>query len=363
MGLENARSDHSSVVVRIFRGDVCLGTGFLVHPDHILTCDHVTDRGTDEPLKVRFADGGFQAGVVEAVSEAHDLALIRIPKQQARTPVCFLKGLKVHHENALRKLNWRAIGYDLRDSEVFLSAASAGREPAFQWDDKTGTLLDVQVDLGLPSGFSGGPVSIEARGKALCIGISTRGGLDSVRSRIRLADCIVGFLEKSGLEVASQDASETFGPREIPPAIARQRPNSNEGRKQNRLWLWLATISLAAAAACAGIYLVQKLLPEKPSITRPLEAPPNMGKRGNLKPEPTVLPFYRVQIMMYSSATPPQLRINKKPVTPAEYNGRTAVIRLHPGIYQVDAYYPDKICTAVVSVTRDMNTEAECHLK
>lgn len=358
MRTENARNDYSSVVARIFRGETCFGTGFLVHSDRVLTCLHVTERDRDKLLRVRLNGGGFEAGVVEAKSEAHDLALIPVSAQEARTPVCFLIGLKTHHENALRKLNWQAIGYNLRDSETFLSVASVCREPAFQWDNKTGTLLDVQVNLGLPAGFSGGPVFIETRGKTLCLGISTLGGEDRDKSRIRLADCIVGFLKESGLAVESRDANEVLGPKEIPAVLAQQQAISNGVGKRNRFWRWMATIGLPAAAFFAGLYLFLKpapnVIPPRQQFVEPDQ------KRVSGTP---ALPFYKVQIMMYSSATPPQLYVNKKRAKLDGYDGRTATLRLHPGSYQVEADYIDRICTAIVPVTGDLSTEAECHLK
>lgn len=363
MGFENSCDDPSVDVARIFRGDVCIGTGFLVSPDRVLTCSHVTDLDPDKLLRVRLAGGGFLSGIVEATSEAHDLALIRIPGQEARKPLCFLTGLKRSHEDTLRSLTWLAIGYDLRDSETFLSAASVGVDPKFQWDNKTETLLEVQVDLGLPNGFSGAPVLIGIPGTTLCIGIATQGGVDRPKTRIRLVDCIVGFLQGSGLDVESQDASEALEPKAISAALARQKQTTKDRAKQHRSWTWATAICLAAVAAFAGLYLFPK---PKPNVIPKPEPTPNLVSKEPIPAPPkhvSLQPFYTVQIMMYSSATPPQLRINKKPATLEGYDGRTATLRLHPGIYQVDANYLDRICTARVSVTRDLSTEAECQLK
>lgn len=337
MGTGSTRNDHSSVVVRIFRGDMCMGTGFFVRPDHVLTCFHVIDGETDKPLRLKLVGDTFQTGVVEATSEAHDLALIRIPCPQAAAPVCFLIGLKTQYENVLRNLNWQAIGYDLRDSDTFLSAASAGREPAFQWDNKTGTLLDVQVNLGLPAGFSGGPVFIETQGKTLCLGISTLGGMDRDKSRIRLADCIVGFLEESGVEAASLDAYDVF-PREIAPKLARPRPTIHDERKPGRFWMWAAALGLASAV-CVGLYFYVK-----PAVVTPD-------------------PSYKVQILLASSTIPPKLLINRELRAPESYDGQNAIFRMRRGKYQIEADYPDKTCAAEVTVTGDLSTKADCKTK
>ena len=356
MPSENVPSDHSASVARIFRGEEFEGTGFLVSPDCVLTCFHVVDRHRDKPLGVRLSDGTIRNGALEAISETevHDLALIRISGLQARNPVCFLIGLKTHHEKALCKLSWQAIGYDSRDSETFLSGASVCREPAFQWDSKTGTLLDVQVNLGLPSGFSGAPVLVEIPGEILCIGIATQGGIDSAKSRIRLADCVVGFLQESRLEVRSQDASIAL-PKA--PALSRWRVNSPAGEKQNHTRMWVAAIGLLAAVviAFAGLYVFPKFAHDENRVVQNTQT-----ANQPVVPPP---PFYRARIMMYSSATPPKFYVNKKLATVDGYDGRTATFRLHPGTYQVEADYLDRICTAVISVTRDMGTEAECHLK
>jgi S1-C subfamily serine protease len=349
METEDADNDRNSFVARIFRDETFIGTGFLVHADRILTCFHVTkDLDIKETLKVRLSGGTLHTGRVVGTNEAYDLALIEIPMQAARTPVRFLIGLKTEHEGTLRQLNWQAIGYDLRDSETFLSVASVGHEPAFQWDSKTGTLLEVQVNLGLPVGFSGGPVLVEVGENTFCLGISTLGGTDRPKSRIRLADCIVGFLQGCGLALKTQAVHEVF------PSLPRQRSSCNAG-KRNRSWRWVAAVGLLAVAAFAGLYPFLKPAPRQPSL----------AKEQTPVPATTVLPFYQVKIMLYSSNAPPQLYINKKRATLDAYDGRTATLHLHPGNYRVEADYDsiDKICTATVSVPRDLSTEAECHLR
>jgi cell division protein FtsN len=111
---------------------------------------------------------------------------------------------------------------------------------------------------------------------------------------------------------------------------------------------------LLVAVVFAGLYLFLKLQHD---------AKPNTPQTANTGPVLPPLPRYRVQIMMYSRSTPPQLYVNKEPSALDGYDGRTATLRLHPGSYEVEADYIDRICTAVVSVTHDMSTEAECHLK
>jgi hypothetical protein len=221
--------------------------------------------------------------------------------------------------------------------------------------------MDVQVNLGLPAGFSGGPVLIEVQRRTFCLGISTLGGEDRPMSRIRLGDCIVGFLQESGLEVEMKDADEvfktdkTFKAREVDPRLAQQPANIVGPVKPDHFWRWAASLALLVVAAFAGFYHSLK-----PALNQPAIAP-----HPTPVPAVTVLPSYQVKIALYSSNTPPQLFINKKQAILNAYDGRTATLLLHPGNYRVEANYDsvDKICTAIISVPRDLSTEAECHLK
>jgi hypothetical protein len=167
---------------------------------------------------------------------------------------------------------------------------------------------------------------------------------------------LIGAIQATPLRQMSEEGKN---PNIALTAGREQRQNREDVKKQKRSWILVAVIGLVVATTFAGRYLFLKPMPipvpPKPIDTGQTAAP-------SKTPSPT-LPFYRVQIMMYTSATPPQLRIGKKPVALDGYDGRTATLRLHPGSYQVDAYYLDRICTAVISVTRDMSTEAECHLK
>jgi hypothetical protein len=196
-----------SFVARIESAGEFLGTGILIAPQYVVTCFHVV--GPEEMVQrdyVLFFGSGKDSveqrpGAVEAVSPSHDLALLRLDECATGRPVQLVRGLTTSPERDLSALEWHVLGYSRRDARHFLRSVRMESPRHFSSDHQSGVLIDAQVGGGLHAGFSGGPVVLVGKGAWLCLGMACLGGEGAATSRIILADCIVGFLEKRNVEI------------------------------------------------------------------------------------------------------------------------------------------------------------------
>jgi hypothetical protein len=362
-------TDRASIA-RIKSEGEFMGTGILVAPDYVLTCDHVVRAGDDELPKVTVELGEVRDGRVVAFSDSHDLALIHLAYPVQGEPVQFVAGLKKGHTRALLDASWEAVGYSVRDSQDFLRNYPINGTLFIAHDESSGSLLDAQSEGGLPEGISGSPLFIETAGYKACVGMAYYGGEYAAKSRVILADCIVGFLEYCRVNMATPIHADDFlgrqdalkgKPRRVPPVLGSQPPTKKTNQPQSpKPWIaaGLAVVLVLLAGLIYWVNRPRSIAPQ--SVERPYELVRQTPNKETSPPK--AVPRFEVTIRTYMGADTPRFSINGKIARPDQYDPGKAVFNLAAGSYEVRAEYPDQTCIAFFSVPAVKQTEAQCHL-
>lgn len=200
----------AKVKVRRAGGPEFCGTGILVSEQHLFACAHSllnitarqwTEQSNEfcedlpEAVYIVFSDEPQAAALRATVIylSSPDIALIRLDRAVARTPVRLLEGLQRQHEDALRESRSLVVGFTAQYPDR-LAASALERFVAFTWSSKTNHLLDIQVEGGRPAGMSGAAALTYAGNQWACFGMVYLGGESAPNSRLISASALLETL-------------------------------------------------------------------------------------------------------------------------------------------------------------------------
>src|SRR5205823_8110636 len=208
--------DHRSIA-RIFlmEGDSAefRGTGFLVTPQHVVSCAHVlcghiqwTEEKAEGPHD-QMADVSLSFGEnpesddcrmgTRVICSKPDLALITLDKPVRSHPVRLVSGLTSDHKAALTHAKKHVIGFS--QMEDSLQDRDVEGRLGFIAEFHTQRVRRIQVNGGLLRGMSGSPFLVESGGEAVCLGLAFLGGDGASRSCLIAAGTMIEFLQRWGV--------------------------------------------------------------------------------------------------------------------------------------------------------------------
>ncbi len=351
-------------------GGRAIGSGFLIDDWHVLTCFHVVETAGRECDEVRvFFSGNAQYGATRAGGgPAHDLAIFKLHKEvQDITPVRFLSGMTSDYEQKLSAIPWVATGFALEDFQYRKEARIEGPR---SYTVAGATLTHAQVTMGLPEGFSGGPVLVSSGNEWFCLGVSLRGGADRATSRVLLGDCVIGFLTEiqalGGLDrVPAAFALPQFFDRltrkGVPPRVEHVTHEPVRGDVGKRAAV-LLVVALIVLATLAGLWQAGFFRPQ-PNIQT--QTPDGQKQKPAPSPVPSAPPpkTYLVSVALPLIVDTPIFRVDRKRVDPASYSGGIAGFRLAQGHHHIEVDYPDRSCSADLLVPEEQSVSPPCPLK
>lgn len=144
-----------------------LGTGILVSGKFVLTCGHVLDDSI--AVEVVSREGRLSARV-QKIDESLDLALLEL-MQPISAPKAKFTEISFHPEMVVL-----AVGVQANPGKPDELAIAEIELKYRNKNDAGGKVLDIQLEGGARSGYSGGPVVVEKDGALLCVGVTRMGG-------------------------------------------------------------------------------------------------------------------------------------------------------------------------------------------
>jgi hypothetical protein len=214
-------------IVKITRDGVH-GTGFMVAPDTIITCKHLSSGiSQKEPVSsVKYDDLNISTESNEhlyvetiLVHPAEDIALLKLKNHaQSVTTTVFLSELPWHR---LVKLDLSALGYGG-------TSGSLRKIPSLKVQgtvlNKKGDLDNIQFGTGAIEGMSGGPVYVESDGNMFIVGMLYLGGERAPSSRMIASNILCAFLEENRIIPKKQPAWQALPPVRTLPHEYVERP-------------------------------------------------------------------------------------------------------------------------------------------
>ncbi len=226
-------------VLRVLAGELetaalFLGTGILVAPDRVLTCRHLVldrdpmGRATDvlrSDLQVETSDGRqVDAKHPPFMDPAWDLALLELEHPLGAEIPPFLWGLTRALEPSLRSASLSVIGYAQVEHHGPLWQHPVGNLFRLaSYREGSETLTQLQLSGGIPAGCSGAPALLPMGDNWAYVGTVYLGGERAAASRLIMADPVVEFLAKAGLEEFSMvDATRALAVSPLDARVAEQ---------------------------------------------------------------------------------------------------------------------------------------------
>lgn len=136
------------------------GTGFLVTPERLFTCNHVVKNAGNDPVVVTFPHGRYEA-MVELVDAENDCALLRLTRPVPRSHA---QPLVLANTTVGKGASWEAYGFPSATGLAGLLIDGRVQDPTGQDQSlrQAVVLQSAAVTAGSwLSGFSGSPVLIE----------------------------------------------------------------------------------------------------------------------------------------------------------------------------------------------------------
>ncbi len=144
-----------------------LGTGILISARFVLTCGHVLHDSTSANV---ISQAGCTAARVQKVDECLDLALLELARPISAAKAKFtdspLQPGAVLLAAGVQETPGRP--EELSVAEIELKYKNK--------NDADGKILDIQLEGGARSGYSGGPLIAEESGSSRCVGVIRLGG-------------------------------------------------------------------------------------------------------------------------------------------------------------------------------------------
>jgi tetratricopeptide (TPR) repeat protein len=189
-----------------------LGTGVLISPTRVLTCNHVivekdSHRRPTSKLHQNFSvrdpqhrpipcqPGASQAG--PAGGQTPDLAVLYLarPLQALAPPLLTQITPDLWPRIAGATANVSALGYTNDHPNVTLKSYTVSQHTTQGFNLDSGELVDAQMSGGWPSGCSGGPILLEIDNHCYWLGVAYLGGSQASSSRMITAQIIASFLQ------------------------------------------------------------------------------------------------------------------------------------------------------------------------
>lgn len=210
-------------VVRIVARGACLGSGFIVGRNAILTCAHVvhdprlgqlapeqlTVVVESAPAKPSSETHQARVGQVrhrwrQAAKSSDDYALLSTLDPLEAEPLTFLEGLT---SAALAGLSGHLCVHGYRGIEGEPGMASGLRVRGTRWlQEPLALLRTAQLDGGLPAGLSGAPVLVGTTEGLSVAGMVMLGGEGAASSAFYGTDLLLAFLRAEGVEPKTRPA-------------------------------------------------------------------------------------------------------------------------------------------------------------
>ena len=144
-----------------------LGTGILISYRFVLTCGHVLDDFTSVQV---ISQEGSTSARVQKVDDSLDLALLELTHPISASKAKFT-------DSPLQPgAVLRAVGVQVTPGQPEQLSVAEIELKYQNKNDADGKILDIQLEGGARSGYSGGPVVVEEGGALRCVGVMRFGG-------------------------------------------------------------------------------------------------------------------------------------------------------------------------------------------
>lgn len=192
--------------------ELSFGTGIVVGPRHVVTAGHVVGKSARDVRTVVFTHDWERESEISATILARhpvlDLALLEISEPINCKPLPWVRGNPGRHEFP-SGVYFCAYGFPAESGGQSLCCQRlADKNPSFGFEIGTGKMVRVQLEKGLPHGYSGGPVMLHVRAQEACFGLARLGGGGAATSVIIPADEVLPFLAEQNLSVEAFAASD-----------------------------------------------------------------------------------------------------------------------------------------------------------
>ena len=226
-------------------GDI--GTGVVLDADgHILTNHHVVEAaGQDGTVNVTFGDGSTAEAKVIGLSEANDLAVIRVDGVRNLTPAVFARSSALEVGQSVV-----AAGAPLGLSESVTSGiVSNTARPVRSGSNNDAVYLAVQTDAAINPGNSGGPL-VDLNGAVVGIN-SSIAGTGSQSQGSQSGNIGIGFAVPS--DVAVRVAADLIASGSSPNAALGVTVAGSDSALSTAAGVSLQSVTGDGAAAKAGL--------------------------------------------------------------------------------------------------------------
>jgi hypothetical protein len=213
-GLEDVRLPHHANIAAIVEAghqDRFLGSAILISPIHALTCQHVLDQlGKTVPLWLRIGSVSVRVSKIAARSEERDLALLTLSEQANTDPFHLLSASGDQLLGLLRTGKSKIVGYQLAGGLAEQQEIHDIRvRQILQAGD--GAVESIQIDGGVPDGFSGGGGLICTDGEWIAFGQTRLGGESAASSRLTSSSVLARFCFENGVSPQLVIPTERLG--------------------------------------------------------------------------------------------------------------------------------------------------------
>lgn len=153
-------------------GPMGFGTGTLISSHFVLTCNHVLDHGiySNQPkrTKIMTSQGSINAAI-KCVDRRFDLALIELTD-----PISCQK-LRFADDKLKSGMTATAVGVQEHPGYPDQLVIAETKMKCLNINAWNGEILDIQLEGGARSGYSGGPLIVQPEEDACCIGLISAG--------------------------------------------------------------------------------------------------------------------------------------------------------------------------------------------
>jgi hypothetical protein len=231
------------------------GSGILISARWVLTCNHVLLDSNSAEVIFREGTTGAQ---VQKIDESLDLALLKLT-----TPI---SGPNANFAEVPLRPNAVVLAVGVQESPGKSDELSVAEiELKFRNQNiADGKILDIQLDGGARSGYSGGPVVVQKGRALLCLGVLRSGGAGANTSNA------VGL-----------DPIRTFIREYVPDMLEDQSGHQAHGVR-GRLILTTALLGVIGLGTIAGWHYLASSIPPPPITTqRPENTESDQSATGN----------------------------------------------------------------------------------
>ncbi len=180
--------------------EIQYGSGVLVTRTLIITAKHVVHNGGKKATPRDFVvrqDLSNSTVACERI-ERHadlDLALLWLSEELPAPNIVWLNG-GVPFDCLPEGVFWRAFGYPAESGKARACQQVLSDPHPSPGSDASGSLVRIQIEKGLPYGYSGGPVFLESGTQRMFVGIGRLGGDGASVTGVLPSDEILKFLEE-----------------------------------------------------------------------------------------------------------------------------------------------------------------------